>query len=82
MTASKTMKTTAGCLICGTGYALKLAEWGLSAAEVVLNGAENMADSFAKAPKLGIGKSLFGGLKKGTNKVSAFLIKKGKELTK
>lgn len=68
-----------GGVLLGVGYAAKLADYGLSCAEVVLNGAENLVDSFVKAPKLGIGKSLLTSLHKGVSKFSDRCIKKGKE---
>ena len=64
MEAKKITKKAVGGVLIGAGYALKLAEWGLNASEVVLNGAKNMADSFVKAPELGVGKAAFDGVKK------------------
>lgn len=76
----KCVKGAAGGVLISAGVIAKLADWGLSASEVVLNGAANLADSFVKAPKLGIGKSLFGAMHKGVSKVSDICLKKGKEM--
>lgn len=78
MTMNKIEKGAVGGTILATGIFLKIAELGMSVAEVVLNGAENLADHFVKAPKIGIGKSLFGSLKSYTGKASVRLIKDGK----
>lgn len=81
MNKTKIIKSTAGATLIGAGYGLKLAKWGLSASEVVLNGAANLANDFAKTSSLGIGKSLLNGIKQQTGKLSAYLVKKGKQLT-
>ena len=76
----KCVKGACGGVLVGAGVAAKLADYGLSVAEVVLNGAENLADHFVKAPKLGIGKALFDSTHKAMTKLSARWIKKGKEM--
>lgn len=78
----KMVKGSAGGILISVGCALKLAQWGLSASSVVLNGGKNMADSFAKAPELGLGSSLLGSLKTGAGKLSAVLLKRGKGMFK
>ena len=75
----KLAKKALGCTVLGLGVAAKLARWGLSASEVVLNGAVNLANEFVKAPKLGIGEALFGTLKKGVGTLEKNLITRGKE---
>ncbi len=82
MEVKKVIKKGAGGVLISAGCALKLAEWGLSASEIVLNGAKNMADSFVKAPELGIGKSAFDGVKKGVSGLSKKIIRMGKGLTR
>ena len=82
MEAKKITKKAVGGVLIGAGYALKLAEWGLNVSEVVLNGAKNMADSFVKAPELGVGKAAFDGVKKGVSGLSKNLIKTGKGFSK
>jgi hypothetical protein len=67
-----------GGVLLGVGYAAKLADYGLHASELVLNGAENFVEAFVKAPKLGIGKSLFGSMRKGVQKFSDICMKKGR----
>lgn len=79
MDKDKFSKKVVGHAVLSVGVVLKLAQWGLSASEVVLNGAENLADSFVKAPKLGIGKSLLKTTRQSTEKISNQLIAKGKE---
>ena len=76
----KCVKGACGGVLVGAGVAAKLADYGLSAAEVVLNGAVNLADSFVKTPKLGIGKALIDSAHKTVNKLSDRWIKKGKEM--
>lgn len=78
----KLANKTLGCTALGLGIAAKLAGWGLNAAEVVLNGAANLANEFVKAPNLGIGKALFGTLKKGVGTLEKSLIDRGKEWTR
>lgn len=78
--SKKIAKKTLGAAVVSTGYALKLAKWGLSVSEIVLNGAKNMADSFVKGPELGIGKAMFSGIKGQIGKTSDYLIKNGKKL--
>lgn len=78
METKKVLKKSAGGLLISAGCLLKLADWGLSASEVVLNGGKNMADSFAKAPELGIGSSLFKATHKGIQTLGAYALKKGK----
>lgn len=82
MEVKKVIKKGAGGVLISAGCALKLAEWGLSASEIVLNGAKNMADSFVKAPELGIGKLAFDGVKKGVSGLSKKIIRMGKGLTR
>ncbi len=74
-------KVRAG-LLTGTGYALKLAEWGLTAADVVLCGSNNLADTFVKAPALGIGRVALNGIKAGFSILADKLIKKGRSLAR
>ena len=76
----KCVKGACGGVLIGAGVAAKLADYGLSVAEVVLNGAENLASSFVKAPKLGIGKALLDSAHKAVTKLSSRWIKKGKEM--
>lgn len=82
MNWKKVTKKTAGAALITAGVAAKLTKWGLSASEVVLNGANNLADTFAPAPKIGIGKSLFSSVQKGVSDLEKNLMKKGKEWVK
>lgn len=82
MNWKKVTKKTAGAALITAGVAAKLAKWGLSASDVVLSGAVNLADSFVSAPKLGIGKSLFSSVQKGVSDLEKNLMKKGKEWVK
>ncbi|MBQ8870917.1 MAG: hypothetical protein IJ019_06040 [Alphaproteobacteria bacterium] len=77
----KLIKGAVGGILITAGVAAKLADKSLSAAEVVLNGAVNLADSFVNAPKLGIGKALLGGVHQGLSKFSDKLLKKGREMS-
>lgn len=82
MNWKKVTKKTAGAALITAGVAAKLTKWGLSASDVVLSGAVNLADSFVSAPKLGIGKSLFSSVQKGVSDLEKNLMKKGKEWVK
>ena len=44
-----------GGVLIGGAITAKLANWGLQAADVVLSGAVNLANSFVKAPNFGLG---------------------------
>lgn len=79
MNWKKVTKKAAGAVLITAGVAAKLAKWGLSASDVVLSGANNLADTFAPAPKIGIGKSLFSSVQKGVSDLEKNLMKKGKE---
>ncbi len=72
------VKYAVGGVLIGAGIAAKIADYGLHASELVLNGAENFVEAFVKAPKLGIGKSLFGSMRKGVQKFSDICMKKGR----
>ncbi len=76
-TLKRVAKSAIGGAYLGAGVAMKLAEFGLSASEVVLGGAKNLANQFVKGPDLNIGEQLLKDVKKQTAKLSAFLIKKG-----
>lgn len=82
MNWKKVTKKTAGAALITAGVAAKLTKWGLSASEVVLSGAVNLADSFVSAPKLGIGKAAFSAVQKGVSDLEKNLMKKGKEWVK
>ena len=76
---NKVLTKTAGAALTTAGVASKLAKYGLSAAMVVGNGAVNMANAFVNSPvKLGIGAAMLGGVQKGFDKLSAYLMKQGK----
>ena len=72
------VKYAVGGVLIGASIAAKIADYGLHASELVLNGAENFVEAFVKAPKLGIGKSLFGSMRKGVQKFSDICMKKGR----
>ncbi len=80
MDKKKVVKGAVGGILVTAGVAAKIADKCLSIAEVVLNGAENLADSFVKAPKLGIGKSLLNTGHKVIQDFSKKTLKKGKEM--
>lgn len=82
MNMKKTAKKVAGVALMTAGVAAKLTKWGLNASDIVLSGANNLADSFAPAPKLGIGKAAFSAVQKGVSDLEQKLLKKGKEWTK
>lgn len=82
MNWKKVTKKTAGAALITAGVAAKLAKWGLSASDVVLSGAVNLADSFVSAPKFGIGKAAFSAVQKGVSDLEKNLMKKGKEWVK
>ena len=75
---AKILKGAVGTMELSAGVVLKLAEFGLSASEVVLSGAKNLANSFVKGPDLKIGESILGDIKKHTGKFADKLIKKGR----
>ena len=77
---SKLIKGAIGGVLLSAGILAKLADKGLSVAEVVLNGAVNFATSFANAPKLGIGKAMADSLHENVSKLSDKLLKKGREM--
>ena len=72
------VKYAVGGVLIGASIAAKIADYGLHASELVLNGAENFVEAFVKAPKLGIGKSLFGSMRKSVQKFSDICMKKGR----
>ncbi len=74
------VKGAVGSVVLSAGIALKLAKWGLSVSEVVLNGVENLANTFAKAPSLGLGKNALSGINKQVSKFSDICLKKGREM--
>lgn len=80
MEGRKVTQKIAGGVLISVGCACKLAEWGLSASEVVFNGAENMTNSFVKAPEFGIGKAAFGAVEKSVSVLSKTFIEKGKRI--
>lgn len=73
-------KGAVGSVVLSAGVALKLAKWGLSVSEIVLNGADNLANSFVKTPSLGIGKGAISDIKKQVSKFSDICLKKGREM--
>jgi hypothetical protein len=73
-------KKVMGGVAYSAGVAATLADWGLSAVEVVFNGAVNVANSFVKAPDLGISKAMFKATHSGLNNVSKSLKNYGKGL--
>lgn len=77
---TKIVKGAIGGILLSAGVVAKLADYSLSAAEVVLNGAINLTNSFVKAPDLGIGKALSGTVHKSVSKLSDKLLKKGREM--
>lgn len=76
----KMIKGAVGGVLLSAGVVAKLTDYGLNVAEVVFNGAVNMANSFVKAPKLGIGTALLNTAHKGVSKLSDKLINKGREM--
>lgn len=73
-------KKVAGGVVYSVGVAVTLADWGLSAVEVVFNGAVNVANSFVNAPKLGIGDAMLKATHSGLKTVSKSLQNYGKGL--
>lgn len=67
---------TGGALI-GAGVSLKLAQFGLSAAQVVASGAKNLANEFVKAPDGNIVEPVLKDVEKQAGKAAAWLIKQG-----
>lgn len=81
----KNARKMTGGAVYTVGVAAKLAEWGFSVSEVsdvVFNGAKNLANSFVKAPELGIGKSLLDGGKKLSANVSNKMLEAGRDMMK
>ena len=77
---TKLIKGSVSGILLSAGVVAKLADWCLSATEVVLNGMVNVTNSFVKAPNLGIGKALSGAVHKSVSKLSDKLLKKGREM--
>lgn len=77
-----TARKMTGGAVYTVGVAAKLTEWGFTVGEVVFNGAKNLANSFVKAPELGIGKALFDGGKKLTANLSKKMLQTGREMMK
>lgn len=80
MNTKKVLKRVGGSAIYTVGILSKLSAYGLTAAGSVMNGVENLANDFAKAPKLGIGEFLQKISEKGLHKSGNFLLKSGKDL--
>lgn len=69
-----------GGVLIGSAVAAKLADWGLQAADVVLSGAVNLANSFVKAPNVSLGfDKIPGKIAQKCDKLSDKLWKKGLE---
>ena len=69
-----------GGVLVGGAIAAKLADWGLTAADVVLSGAVNLTNSFVKAPKLDLGfKDIPKNVAKHCDTLYKKLLKKGME---
>lgn len=76
---NKVLNKTAGVVLTTACVASKLAQYGLSAAMVVGNGAVNMANAFVNSPvKVGIGAAMLGSVQKGVDKLGSYLLKQGK----
>ncbi|MBO4284784.1 MAG: hypothetical protein J5895_00950 [Alphaproteobacteria bacterium] len=77
-TFQRVEKAAVGGAYLGAGVSLKLAEFGLSAGQVVASGAKNLADEFVKAPDIKVAEPVLNDVKKATGKAAAWLIKQGK----
>ena len=82
MNSHKVVKKAAGGIFGSAGYVLKLAERNLSVAEIVLNGARNMADSFVKAPEFGVGKAAFDMTQKSASTLAKKFMKYSKRIAR
>jgi hypothetical protein len=82
MDGKKIALGTVGYTLKTAGVAAGLVKAGLHASEIVLNGAANLAGSFANTSIKGIGSAVFGEIQTQTGKLSNYLMKKGDSLIK
>lgn len=80
MDGKKIVRKTVGTVALSAGVLCKLSEFGLSVSKIVLCGAKNLANTFAKGPDTKVGESVLGGIQKGAHKAADELFKKAKEL--